>query len=243
MLQIAFTCSRDERSNFLYTRYIDALCAAGERAASPIAVAPVILPQYADPSYLDWCFETFDGFVFTGGPDLNPATYGETNDAGLSEGISPVRDEMEFGLIHRLLTTKKKAALGICRGIQSMGAACGIPLWQDFPSQTGREQHCQKGEDGYTHHTVHFFGILRDILGTDAADTNSYHHQALRPIPEALSKNILVTGISEDGIIEGIHIPAHPFFVGVQWHPEIAPNEISWKLFVRFLEAVRAGAQ
>ena len=45
---------------------------------------------------------------------------------------------------------------------------------------------------------------------------NIAHHQAVK----RLGKNLIVTAISEDNIIEAIEHNGHPWCIGVQWHPE-----------------------
>lgn len=48
--------------------------------------------------------------------------------------------------------------------------------------------------------------------------TNIDHHQAIH----RLSPEFQVTAVSEDGLIEGIYMPAHKFVLGIQWHPEFS---------------------
>jgi putative glutamine amidotransferase len=57
---------------------------------------------------------------------------------------------------------------------------------------------------------------LRDILGTDWALVNSFHHQAVKEP----GQGVVVSARSDDGVVEGIEVPGQPFAVGVQWHPE-----------------------
>jgi putative glutamine amidotransferase len=45
---------------------------------------------------------------------------------------------------------------------------------------------------------------------------NSRHHQAVK----GLGRDLTVTAVAPDGIIEAIERPASSFCVGVQWHPE-----------------------
>lgn len=42
------------------------------------------------------------------------------------------------------------------------------------------------------------------------------HHQSIK----GLGKDLTVTAMSCDGIIEGVENKYEPFIVGVQWHPE-----------------------
>ena len=58
---------------------------------------------------------------------------------------------------------------------------------------------------------------LSRILGVTRLWVNSMHHQAVKDVPSPLT----VVARSEDGVIEAVELPAHRFFVGVQWHPEV----------------------
>ena len=49
---------------------------------------------------------------------------------------------------------------------------------------------------------------------------------------------MVITAYSEDGIIEGIENPDHPFVLGVQWHPECMQQyDDHMKLFRAFVKA------
>src|ERR1700737_2583428 len=64
-------------------------------------------------------------------------------------------------------------------------------------------------------------------------DVNSSPHQAIRNVGEGLR----VTAHAPDGVIEGLEDPSHPFYVGVQWHPEDMSGERSASaLFGAFVE-------
>ena len=59
----------DSREQFLRLAYTAAVSAAG--------AIPVILPLEASREDCRQLAESFDGFLFTGGPDLHPFLYGE----------------------------------------------------------------------------------------------------------------------------------------------------------------------
>jgi putative glutamine amidotransferase len=48
-----------------------------------------------------------------------------------------------------------------------------------------------------------------------------------------------VTATAEDGIIEAVELPAHPWFICVQWHPEMSAAEDAsqQRLFDALVEA------
>jgi putative glutamine amidotransferase len=49
------------------------------------------------------------------------------------------------------------------------------------------------------------------------------HHQGIKDIAQELT----VSAVSPDGLIEGVELMFHPFFLGVQWHPECLPDSPS----------------
>lgn len=232
MVSIAMTCCRSGSADILEKRYWDALLRFGKVCG--VDVAPVILPMDTEEDYLRWAAEHFDGFLFTGGADLDPVLFGETNEHGLSDGITPVRDKLECTL-GKLVADNGKPAFGICRGIQSMNVAIGGSLWQDIHSQCCLTEHLYKDEIGRPRHTVQVNGWLADILGTTEIVTNSYHHQSVKCIPAGAE----MLAHTADGVIEAFALRDHPFYAGVQWHPEVEPDWISERIFVRFLLAVQ----
>jgi len=79
---------------------------------------------------------------------------------------------------------------------------------------------------------------LAGIVGAGGLDVNSRHHQAV----ESMGQGIIVSAISEDGVIEGLEKPGAAFAVAVQWHPEdrIFASDADRKLFEAFAAAIRA---
>ena len=68
-----------------------------------------------------------DLFCFTGGADVSPFLYGETNVASRCDGQ---RDFFEMGLFH-WVKSQGKPMVGICRGGQFLNVMNGGKLWQD----------------------------------------------------------------------------------------------------------------
>jgi putative glutamine amidotransferase len=78
---------------------------------------------------------------------------------------------------------------------------------------------------------------LADIIGATDLPVNSMHHQALKEVAPGLA----VVARAPDQVIEAVEAPAHPFAIGVQWHPEeLAPKDArAQRLFDAFVEACR----
>lgn len=180
----------------------------------------VLLPMTTDEGMLLEIVDRFDGFLVSGGPDVDARYYGENN-MPYNEEISPFRDLMEMFVCKKAIELNKPV-FGICRGIQVMNAAMGGTLFQDIHAQVkDREllKHSQSAPKWYPTHDVHIERNSRvwDAFKKEHAGVNSFHHQAVKdPAP-----GFRVTSRAIDGIIESIEYSGHVFAVGVQWHPEL----------------------
>jgi putative glutamine amidotransferase len=137
--------------------------------------------------------------------------------------------------------------LAICRGIQVLNVALGGSLHQDLtadrPAHFVHDQSFGETPRPRTepHHPVQLTpgSCLADVLGVDALEVNSMHHQGLKRLAAALRP----VGHAPDGLVEGVE-PADAarwtFCLGVQWHPEElarAGDGPSRRLFERFVAA------
>ena len=169
-----------------------------------------MLPYTDDPARWDAYASLFDGFLFSGGVDIDPARYGEI--ALPCVEIDPLRDAFEAGLFAAAYPTGKPI-LGICRGVQVINVFLGGSLYQHV------EGHAQSapGEVREQVIAVEEGSLLWQICEKKSLTVNSFHHQAVRAVAPALS----VAARAADGGIEALWAPAHPFLLGVQFHPEI----------------------
>jgi putative glutamine amidotransferase len=181
---------------------------------------PVILPAAdGDPAVMAEYLEGLDGLLFPGGGDVAPAYYGEARDERCHE---PDR-ERDFFEIHlaRAALGRQTPVLGICRGLQVLNVAAGGTLYQDLTCRPGTlPNHAAGGED--RRKPIHPVRILpgtrlHAIMGVSESVVTSTHHQFVKD----LAPGFRITAESpEDGVVEGIEDPGHPFLVAVQWHPE-----------------------
>ena len=94
---------------------------------------PVILPLTNKDEDMDEIMSRLDGFLITGGPDIDPRLYGE--EVVIESGIlTPNRDHTEMSVLKKAIALNKPC-LGICRGMQLMNVAMGGTLYQDLASQ------------------------------------------------------------------------------------------------------------
>ena len=179
-----------------------------------------------------------DGIILTGGVDIHPELYGKSFDTIRCGTIDNQRDELETILLDYALENGTPC-LGVCRGLQFMNVHLGGSLHPHLPD-TLSDIH--RGKDG--HSTEHEIYVTKKLGAIDIQHKNilalvSNHHQGI----SRLANDLEVWAIAPDGLIEGIRhsdTTGHPFFIGVQWHPERSDpsGALATPIGVGFLKAV-----
>lgn len=212
----------------LAERYLRAVEQAG---GVPVTLAPLqeewLVHHYA---------EVLDGLILSGGKDIPPALYGEETRPE-TDPLPEDRPLFEIALVH-LFHERDKPVLGICYGCQLLNVAFGGTLVQDIPQQVGETvQHRRRSvEEAHARHlvTVREGSRLHQILGSRQVEVVSSHHQAVK----AVAQGFVVTATSPDGVVEAIEREDARFLLGVQWHPELAPDaEATRRLMAAFVRA------
>ncbi|MDV3125229.1 gamma-glutamyl-gamma-aminobutyrate hydrolase family protein [Mycobacterium sp. 21AC1] len=226
-LQQAQTGVWDVRASFLPHVYFEGVNLAG-------GIALLLPPQPVDEQIADRVLDRLDGLVVTGGPDVDPAWYGQAPHA-TTDQPARARDEWEFALIKGALG-RGIPVLGVCRGAQLLNIALGGTLHQHLPEVIGHTHH-QKGN------AVFGTSAVRTVAGTrlagligESSDAQCYHHQAIDRIGDGL----IVSASDTDGVIEAVELPGADFVLGVQWHPEERLDDI--RLFTGVVDAARVYA-
>jgi putative glutamine amidotransferase len=162
--------------------------------------------------------DLLDGLLLTGGGDVDPKYYGESDPLSKSRDVVASRDEFEFQVIERALD-RNLPILGICRGMQVINVYLGGTLILDLPS-AGHDDHSQANMVEVVHKVETLAGsLLREISGEESLGVNSSHHQAVK----ALGNGLMVGAISSDGVVEAaewVMKERRSFLLLVQWHPE-----------------------
>ena len=156
-----------------------------------------------------------DALVLSGGPDANPALYGELPHAETGPPRDQ-RDEWELALLAAALD-RDIPVLAICRGAQLLNIAFGGSLHQHLPEVSGVVDH-RAGAAVFAGTRVALVpeSLPGSVLGP-SVDVSCYHHQAVAKLGAGLA----VTGRAPDGTIEAVSVDGRAFAVGVQWHPEV----------------------
>jgi putative glutamine amidotransferase len=184
------------------------------REAGAIAV---VLPTHGDHDDIAPLLDRVDGLLFSGGPDLDPATYGHERHPLLGPDVDRVSDEYELALL-REATARDLPLLAICRGMQALNVARGGTLHQHLPDHTELE-HRQTHEPYEPGHavTVRTGSPLHRLTRRRHLEVNSFHHQAV----DELGKRLVPCAHAPDGTIEALYDPHLRFCLGVQWHAEL----------------------
>ncbi len=195
---------------------------------------PVMLPLTDDKEMIRQLLNTVQGILLTGGHDVDPKLYGDTQIAECGD-ICSERDKMEKELLVQALEIDIPI-LGICRGIQFLNVYLGGTLYQDLKTQ--RLSYIEHHQSPPYDIPVHRVSINEDsglyrLLNMRSIWVNSYHHQAIKQKAESVKS----MAVSEDGITEAIEIPGKKFVWAFQWHPEFSfrRDENSKKIFREFV--------
>lgn len=191
--------------------YTEAIKAAGG--------IPLLIPLGLHETDWQAIFDRVDGLLLPGGGDIDFRYYSEEQQAAL-RGIDDDRDRLEMALL-KTAVAKQKPFLAICRGHQVLNVALGGTLWQDVQSQMPHAAMHDFSAPYPRHHIGHCVTVetrskLAQCLPERTVPVNSIHHQGIHD----LASGLVVSARADDGLIEGVEIPDHPFAVGVQWHPE-----------------------
>jgi len=167
----------------------------------------LILPPTSDVDVVRQAVLRCDGFVFLGGGDVCPHTYGEQESARLY-GVDESLDQFEL-LVLREVIALDKPVLAICRGHQMLNVALGGTLIQHLDTTADHRDTMHEVELNHHSHVARAMGTTQPMV-------HSFHHQAIKQ----LAADLQVVGTHVDGTIEAVqHTTAH-WIVGVQWHPE-----------------------
>lgn len=196
---------------------------------------PVVMPPLEIDS-VNPLLDRLDGLCLSGGPDMDPGTYGGRYHPKLGP-TEPELDRFELAMT-REACSRDMPILAICRGQQLLNVARGGNLYQHVPEEPGGEiEHRLAGKGRHGAHEVDIEPgslLSRALGGVTTAQVNSYHHQAVH----ALGRGVKPVAWAPDGLIEGIEVPECGFALGVQWHAEaIVERPEQLALFREFVGA------
>eukprot|EP01056_Protomagalhaensia_sp_Gyna25_P002613 Protomagalhaensia_sp_Gyna_25__2612@NODE_2489_length_1057_cov_35_485265_g2062_i0_p1_GENE_NODE_2489_length_1057_cov_35_485265_g2062_i0NODE_2489_length_1057_cov_35_485265_g2062_i0_p1_ORF_typecomplete_len304_score44_62Peptidase_C26/PF07722_13/1_3e53GATase/PF00117_28/4_4e12GATase_5/PF13507_6/0_9GATase_5/PF13507_6/1_8e02_NODE_2489_length_1057_cov_35_485265_g2062_i070981 len=205
---------------------------------------PVILPCVAEPELYEPILRRADGLFLPGGCDVAPSFYDQSEGTQLGVLFRDV-DHMDLWLAKEA-EALQMPTFGVCRGMQIMNVLRGGSLLQDLGSKRVDHENHSLSRDYVAHQLKVTPGtwlarILQSISTIETENSrnlrlpaNSLHHQSV----DCLGKNLVVSAVAEDGVIECIEDPSR-FFFGIQCHPEELWQQVpGWAaLFQAFIHA------
>ncbi len=217
---------------------------------------PLLLP----PGDLHPCIllSKIDGLILAGGGDIEPQIYNGSDHAAVY-AVDPERDRFEIALA-KLALSQNMPILGICRGLQVLNVVEGGDLVAHVPDRYGMTiAHRNEPEtktfeiksleinfeikSPETKGTIHKVEVKPDskvaialglLTDTTTTEVTSWHHQAIQNV----APNWQIVAEAPDGVIEAIEHKTHPWAIAVQWHPEMAINDLGQQgLFKALIKA------
>ena len=197
---------------------------------------PVVVPPTAAVD-VDELLDRVDGLCLSGGPDIDPSTYGAEPHPQLGP-TDPQVDDFELALV-RAAQARDLPTLCVCRGMQTLNVARGGTLIQDLSSQRPSDvAHRQEALGTQATHRVRVEpeSGLAAMLGAVDVGVNTFHHPAV----DRLGDGLRAVAWAPDDLVEGLEDPEHRFLVGVQWHAESLDTPEQRTLFAAFTTAAMA---
>jgi len=193
----------------LANRYCEAVLSAG---GIPLAIPPV-----GTARDVERLLDSVDGLLLTGGDDFDMQRLGRGATHPSAVLTPPEKQDFDVALAQAALAARIPV-LGICYGMQLLALVEGGDLYQHLPED-------RPGSQPHSGSAIHSVSIERgtrlgSVLGRERMDVVSRHHQAVAAPPPAWR----VSARDGEGLIEAVERPDHPFALGVQWHPELAPE-------------------
>lgn len=169
---------------------------------------PLIIPYTEKLNDIKRIVNLIDGLVLIGGEDVSVGCYKK------SKNNIENRDLFEIE-IYKECKKQDKSVLGICRGLQIINVAEKGTLKNIDNSIIA---HYIESDGWVNHHEIDIKDntILKKILKTNKYIISSVHHQQI----DKLGKDLIVSSVAKDGVIESIESRGGCFVIAFQGHVE-----------------------
>ena len=170
--------------------------------------------EKGDLTKLDYILDKCDGFIIPGGSSWYSFD--------------------EYVIKHAI--QNNKPLLGICAGFQAICSMFAVNRTKfDMTSRFSDDNHYGAPQEYIHENSILKNTLLMDIVKKDSIMVNSLHHDYI----DFEMKDLTISSISKDGIIEAVELSSHPFFLGLQWHPEYLMDNVSIKIFDKFIDKLK----
>jgi gamma-glutamyl-gamma-aminobutyrate hydrolase PuuD/predicted ATP-grasp superfamily ATP-dependent carboligase len=179
---------------------------------------------------------SIDGLIFGGGSDVYPKRYQGRLKEGYRYDLARGDMEGSWALAAR---RHHLPVLGVCRGAQMLNVVAGGTLHMDL-SEFKPKRHPNALIRFFERYPIRIRGRSKLAQVTRCPQrmkVNAIHSQAI----DRLGAGIIVSAREPNGVIQAIEDPTRPFWVGVQFHPELLVYRAPFRrLFKALVEAAAA---
>lgn len=191
----------------------------------------MVLPAHGYADDVEHLLDRIDGLLVSGGPDMDPAVYGQERHPELGPHIDRDADEYELR-VHRAARERDLPTFAICRGLQALNVSRGGTLHQHIRNH--RQTPVAPHEPTHAV-SVAAGSLLHRLTSRRRLAVNSFHHQAIDRLGEGLEP----IAHAPDGTIEAVVDPSARFHLAVQWHAEVLTHRPEHAAVMRaFVDAV-----
>lgn len=182
---------------------------------------------------------SIDGLIFGGGADVYPKRYQGQPKEGYRYDLARGDMEASWALAAR---RHDLPVLGVCRGAQMLNVLAGGTLHADL-SEFKTERHKNLIVRFFERYPIRirYKSKLAELTRCPKhMKVNAIHTQAI----DRLGASMTVSAREPNGVIQGIEDHSHPFWVGVQFHPEFLIYRAPFRrLFRALVDAAAARAE
>ncbi|TVQ39947.1 MAG: gamma-glutamyl-gamma-aminobutyrate hydrolase family protein [Spirochaetaceae bacterium] len=173
--------------------------------------------------------ELVDGVILAGGNDVSPSLFNRSRKP--LHRYDPARDALELRVL-RVARQRRIPVLGICRGAQLMNIAHGGTIHMAVRKAYRNAR--------YPHHPLAHLtfrklveivpgSLFARVMGVSSLMVNSLHRQSI----DDPGDGIAVTAREVNGVAQAIEDSTMPFYLGVQFHPELMLYRAAYRRLLR----------
>lgn len=178
-----------------------------------------------------------DGLLLSGGTDVHPDRYGGSPKPDYP--YDPERDAFEVRWLERA-RSEALPVLAVCRGTQLMNVAHGGTLHLDVRlAYEGVIRTRNPFRLLFARYPVEIRegSLLRHLTGASRLPVNALHTNSV----DRVGRDLSVSAREPSGVVQAVEHREAPFYLGVQFHPELMP--VSRPMRALFRGLVRAALE